>query len=850
MKKLFLTICLLFLLCSVSWAAGGCQTGWKTGSTCNVTTDGSTASCEGADVSAAFAQVSDGDTILLKENGDCSWGQPEFYGNKNPIFNGNGSVIRGPGFYISGPKTFRITNFNFRMNSAGQASIRVFGSDSAGVTTTGWRIDHNTFEEENGGATVFQHPIYVQGQGGVHPYGLIDHNTFKNAAVAVVGYNACDDDIHNITDSLDLGGPTAVYIEDNTFWGTMSSAMNSGDSACRGQTVYRFNTITDSYLEQHSVQGNSLWGARKWEVYNNLWQQVYLTSFVAVGRNALIRGGTGVFFNNSFTGTWLLDMLFFDNVHSFDSRLGDFCNGTFAADQNETVVSGTHTGGNGEAILADSSKTWTTNIWMTDVLIGEGNTITGTHTPASPGGNSTTTLTDSAASFTTGYAATAIGYWLHNTTKNEGCKVTSVTANTLTCSAGLSNSASWEHDDVWALTGGAYIFNTTSNASGQIRANGTNTITVTLLGGTRQTWSTGDTYEIRSGWPCTGQIGVGSFTAGKQDKVPAYLWNNVKGASVIPVYVRDGITQKLHILPDRDFYDYSTATGSPQTTGTRVGLYANMPAACTAGVGYWATDKGGNWNTLNADANDGMLYKCTTQGNAWAPHYTPYTYPHPLNTDVADEIAPTVTNITIGADGLSWIFTYSEPVTAVATADLCDATSYTAAMTTAGAITLAYASGAGTNTIVCTGTQTVYASDTVANGGVDYGGTAIKDLAGTPNLMVAKDNIDVTNNSQEQAPSGTKTLTVTLAGETGTVSSQGNLINCGATCEYAFDNQSAVTLTAVPDTNNWFFGWSGTGGCTGTSTCQLTMSAAKAATATFYKKPQSAGGTFGGGSFR
>lgn len=75
------------------------------------------------------------------------------------------------------------------------------------------------------------------------------------------------------------------------------------------------------------------------------------------------------------------------------------------------------------------------------------------------------------------------------------------------------------------------------------------------------------------------------------------------------------------------------------------------------------------------------------------------------------------------------------------------------------------------------------------------------------------------------------TLTVTLAG-TGTVTSSPTGIDCGSTCAYAFNSGTLVTLTATPGSGFAFAGWSG-GVCTGTGTCQVTMDAAKAATATF-----------------
>ncbi len=77
-------------------------------------------------------------------------------------------------------------------------------------------------------------------------------------------------------------------------------------------------------------------------------------------------------------------------------------------------------------------------------------------------------------------------------------------------------------------------------------------------------------------------------------------------------------------------------------------------------------------------------------------------------------------------------------------------------------------------------------------------------------------------------------LDVTLAGAgTGAVASSPGTINCTTgTCNELFDDATVVTLTATPDANQVFDGWSGAG-CSGTGTCVVTMDAAKSVTATF-----------------
>ncbi len=78
----------------------------------------------------------------------------------------------------------------------------------------------------------------------------------------------------------------------------------------------------------------------------------------------------------------------------------------------------------------------------------------------------------------------------------------------------------------------------------------------------------------------------------------------------------------------------------------------------------------------------------------------------------------------------------------------------------------------------------------------------------------------------------TYTLSVGKAGAgAGTVSSTPAGISCGATCSASYASGTSVTLTAAPAGGSTFAGWSGA--CTGTGTCNTTMTAARAVTATF-----------------
>ena len=92
-------------------------------------------------------------------------------------------------------------------------------------------------------------------------------------------------------------------------------------------------------------------------------------------------------------------------------------------------------------------------------------------------------------------------------------------------------------------------------------------------------------------------------------------------------------------------------------------------------------------------------------------------------------------------------------------------------------------------------------------------------------------------------------LSVSRAGTgSGSVSSTPSGIDCGKTCNATLDHGATVVLKAIPAAGSTFTGW--TGACTGTTTCSVTMTAAKSVTATFtidrYKLSVSRAGTGSG----
>ncbi len=126
---------------------------------------------------------------------------------------------------------------------------------------------------------------------------------------------------------------------------------------------------------------------------------------------------------------------------------------------------------------------------------------------------------------------------------------------------------------------------------------------------------------------------------------------------------------------------------------------------------------------------------------------------------------------------------------------------------------------------VVTLTATVDANSTFAGwsgGGCSGTGSCVVTMNGTATVTATFELISSTYN-----------LSVTKDGTgSGSVSSTDGSIDCGSVCTENYAEGTVVTLTATPDTDSTFAGWSG-GGCSGTGSCVVTMNGAATVTATF-----------------
>lgn len=277
------------------------------------------ANCSQSAVQKAIDSAASGDTVSVP-SGNCTWSSTVIIpAEENIILKGAGidsTVITGGTVNMSGSS--RITGFTF-INGL----IQVDGD--------GWRVDNCKFYN----ASKWNDGVFVRGQReNQHPTGLVDHCFFYNSRVLVAGWMGLT--AHALWfQPLNLGmGNAVVYVEDCTFIGTVHS--NAIDANYGGRYVFRYNTVTDTYVEAHSVQGYNR-AARSWEIYNNTFNQVSRGMWVPM----FLRGGTGVVFNNTLTGAWTDSGIALDNVRDCESRdTSGKCDGSSPWDGNQAGGTG------------------------------------------------------------------------------------------------------------------------------------------------------------------------------------------------------------------------------------------------------------------------------------------------------------------------------------------------------------------------------------------------------------------------------------------------------------------------------------------------------------------------------
>jgi hypothetical protein len=290
------------------------------------------ASCSTTHVQTAINSASTGDTVIIPA-GSCSWSSSTNITGKTITLQGAGigatKITATSSSYIIGLGTAsRVTGIEFTV-PAGGIAVKA-EADLATSDIAGFRVDHCKFSTST---TALSEGVLIRGGRTIRAWGVIDNCQFSNSRVLTYGDAWCDT-LVDMSYSL-LGLQNQTYVEDNTF---NIAVVNVVDQNCGGSTVFRYNKITipsggQSHIDTHSNQ--SVRGSRSWEYFRNT-----ITATDAQWIIGMIRGGTGVIFDNAYTGTvndvkpWLID-----NVRSWEDPYYN-CTGSNAMDGNRSGMQG------------------------------------------------------------------------------------------------------------------------------------------------------------------------------------------------------------------------------------------------------------------------------------------------------------------------------------------------------------------------------------------------------------------------------------------------------------------------------------------------------------------------------
>lgn len=219
----------------------------------------------------------------------------------------------------------QITGFTFIKNTPHTEGMIYFeGTKPGGNYEVGFRAHHNKIVFPSVGGRGFE-PVGI--------FGLIDHNTIivkgggSQQSITVQGSSdTLDGGFTPWTWPLTLGSDKAVYIEDNVFDYTGNDqAEDAIDAGGGARLVVRYNKFMAISQGFHGTDSGNRRSAHSFEIYNN----EYTNSSGNRLRYLTVRGGTGVVFNNTYSGTtpWNGITLQFYRAYSAQSAWQK-CNGT------------------------------------------------------------------------------------------------------------------------------------------------------------------------------------------------------------------------------------------------------------------------------------------------------------------------------------------------------------------------------------------------------------------------------------------------------------------------------------------------------------------------------------------
>jgi hypothetical protein len=576
------------------------------------------ASCSYSDVNAVINgpthTAANGDIINIPA-GTCTW-------TSNLVVPGNiGIVILGSGTPDYGSSTTgassSCTATKIIDNAGSSTFLMSFSPTSGNSTTRASCLDI----EPNSTSTTLYAPFGLFGTctSSGCPNVRVDNITFGNSTPWTEANN---------------GSQAAAMIRVDNVFGVLDH-----NTAPSGSNVELFNAQMTAYLgvgangDNSWAQADSLGGASNIFAENNSWYTQYL------GLNDCEAGAIG--------GCRVVDRY---------NTMNESSNGSFGIFENH----GTETAGRGrsgrEAEVYNNTLTCQLACAGVDGgLRGGTGMFWGNHAILTPGEGANTwlgiSLYRTVGAFTPWGACGGSGGYDHN----DGVTYYS---GTMTASGGLTltdSSKSWTTNQFIPMGFPYSVYDVTQGFWAEIASNTATTITINspISESGWTGFNSGDSYQVLRATECIDAPGKGggTYLSGTtptttgwvgQPLDPIYQWaDSFSGGANVNSPIQ---TDSGKVINNRDYYAQAsgiqTSSTSPfnGTSGTGWGTLANRPTTCSTGVGYAEYTSAGALVQLD---------KCTAT-NAWTSKvYTPYTYPHPLdsNGSVATDPSP-ATNLT------------------------------------------------------------------------------------------------------------------------------------------------------------------------------------------------------------
>ena len=275
------------------------------------------ASCNTSDVQTAINTATEGQTVTIPACSQTNWTSTvtitkgiilqgagvgnTIIGDNVPKGNASNNCTGGPLFSwsVNAPNSFRMTGMTI-VGVATDPDLCEKGHILVNGSTHSLRIDHITINPAQ------TEGIYIDGD----LWGLVDHFTFTGNFITGVrvehlNWNGTSGD--NWGDNswaapISYGSYQGIYVEDSSFTGTSTFASAAAlDCYSGGRIVFRHNTVNTLDMGSHGADSDQRHRACRWmETYNNTFTY---STINALGFISWIRGGSGVFYNNTITAS-------------------------------------------------------------------------------------------------------------------------------------------------------------------------------------------------------------------------------------------------------------------------------------------------------------------------------------------------------------------------------------------------------------------------------------------------------------------------------------------------------------------------------------------------------------------